>query len=90
MLELDPWDEAGLVGTAKLSRTALADEALALIEDDVLAVSAGFAVSADEWKGTSQRQVRRAVLDHVSLVPQPAYEAATIVAARADTLLAGV
>jgi HK97 family phage prohead protease len=92
MLKLNPWDEPGLTGTAKLSRTALADEALALIEDDVLAVSAGFAISpgGDEWKGSSQRRVRRAVLDHVALVPSAAYEAATVTAMRSDRLLAGV
>jgi hypothetical protein len=42
-----------------------ADEALALIDADLLGISAGLAVAngADEWLGTRRRRVRRAVLD---------------------------
>jgi phage head maturation protease len=51
--------------------------------------SAGFAVasSGDEWHGPDHRRVRRALLDHISLVPQPAYEAARITAVRRRELL---
>jgi phage head maturation protease len=54
-LRLNPWDEQGLTGTVKLSRVRDADEALALIDDDVLSVSAGFAIASngDEWRGTA-------------------------------------
>jgi phage head maturation protease len=46
-------------------------------------VSAGFAIApgGDEWRG-KYRRVRRAVLDHVALVPQPAYQGAQVTAVR--------
>jgi HK97 family phage prohead protease len=82
-LRLDPWDEQGLTGTVKLARVRDADDALALIDDGLLAVSAGFAVAngGDERHGT-HRRARRATLDHIALVPEPAYESATIAAIR--------
>jgi phage head maturation protease len=66
-----------------------ADEALALIADDLLGVSAGFAIGAggEDWHG-NRRRVRRALIDHVALVPEPAYEAAKITAVRGRELLA--
>jgi phage head maturation protease len=82
-LRLDPWSEAGLTGTVKLARIRAADEALALIDDGILGVSAGFGVpSGGEQRHGAHRRVRRAVLDHVALVPEPAYEAARVTAVR--------
>lgn len=59
------------------------DEALALVDDGLLSLSAGFggADGGDEWRG-KHRRMRRAVLDHISLVPEPAYEHARITAQR--------
>jgi HK97 family phage prohead protease len=72
-VRLDPWDEQGLTGTVKLARVRDADEALALVDDGLLGVSAGFAIASggDEWHGT-HRRVRRAILDDVSLVAEAA------------------
>jgi hypothetical protein len=83
-LQLDPWAEAGLTGTVKLARTQDADEALALIDDELLGVSAGFAIppGGDQWHGTSSRRIRKALLDHVALVDEAAYPAAKVLAAR--------
>jgi hypothetical protein len=52
-LRLNPWDERGLTGTVRLARMRDADEALALIADDLLGVSAGFAIGAggEDWHG---------------------------------------
>jgi HK97 family phage prohead protease len=82
-LSLDPWDSEGLPGTVKLSRTRDADEALALIDDGLLGVSAGFGIprGGDEWRG-SHRRVRRAVLDHISVVVEAAYPTAKVLAVR--------
>lgn len=82
---LNPWDEQGLTGTVRLSRVAEADEALALIDDQLLGVSAGFAVHPSAGSMESRgnhRRIRRAILDHVSLVAEPAYSAATVTAVR--------
>jgi hypothetical protein len=44
-IALNPWAEAGLTGTVKLARVKDADKALALIDDGLLSVSAGFAIA---------------------------------------------
>jgi hypothetical protein len=88
-IALDPWAESGLTGTVRLARVKDADEALALIDDDLLGVSAGFAVTpgGDEWRG-DRRKIKSAVLDHVALVVEAAH-AAKITAVRGRELLAG-
>jgi len=82
-LQLDPWDELGLTGTVKLARTRDADEALALIDDDILGVSAGFAPleGGEQWRG-DHRRVRRALLHHIALVDEAAYDGARVLNVR--------
>jgi hypothetical protein len=55
-LRLDAWAEEGLTGTVRLARVREADEALALIDDDLLSVSAGFAPlpGGEEWDASPQ------------------------------------
>jgi HK97 family phage prohead protease len=83
-IRLDPWAEAGLEGTVKLAKVHEADEAFALIADDLLSVSAGFVIprGGDEWHGRDHKRVNRAALDHVALVVEPAYQAAQVMAVR--------
>jgi HK97 family phage prohead protease len=84
-LRLDPWSEQGLTGTITLARVREADECLELVDLDLLGVSAGFAAARDgvQWDpGRRHRRITRAALDHISLVGQPAYEAARITAVR--------
>jgi hypothetical protein len=54
-----------------------------LIADDLFSVSEGFAVGDGgvEWHGNHWR-VRRALIDHVAFLSEPAYEAARITAVR--------
>jgi HK97 family phage prohead protease len=87
-VELDPWDDEGLVGTVRLARTPLADESLELARAGCLDASAGFRIVADEWQqGRSLRRVKKARLYHVGLTPQPAYEGARVTAVRGGTAL---
>jgi HK97 family phage prohead protease len=81
---LDPWAEQGLVGTIKLARTDLADESLELARDGCLDASAGFRIAAEKWQGRKLRRVTKALLHHVALTPDPAYEAARVLAVRAS------
>lgn len=74
---LYPSRPEGLVGKLHISRTQLGDETLALAEDEALEASVGFAVmqGGEQWlEHRSRRRVTRAYLDHVSLVPEGAYE----------------
>jgi HK97 family phage prohead protease len=80
---LDPWHEAGLIGTLKLARTELADETLALAEEDCLDASAGFLISGEQWPTRNTRRITKAELHHVALTPDPAYTDARIMAVRA-------
>lgn len=88
-VSLDPWAEEGLVGTLRLSKTRDADDALMLIEDDLLGISAGFMIPSggEEWRGTTHRRVRKAELRHVALVDEAAYPSARITAVRGRELL---
>jgi HK97 family phage prohead protease len=82
---LNPWAEEGLTGTVKLARIRDADEALELISLDMLGVSAAFAVDPTAGSMESRgnhRRIRRAILDHVSLVAEAAYPTAAVTAVR--------
>jgi HK97 family phage prohead protease len=81
-ISLDPWNEAGLIGTLQLARTELADETLALAEDGCLDASAGFIAADEQWPTRSIRRVTKALLHHVALTPDPAYTDAPVLAVR--------
>jgi HK97 family phage prohead protease len=75
----------GLVGEVYVSRTLLGDETLQLADDGVLGASVGMAVRpADQiWsERRTRRRISKAFLDHIALVPNPAYEGAEVVAVR--------
>lgn len=84
-LELHPTRAEGLVAELRISATPLGDETLALADDGVLDASIGFGLKAGdaEWSdGRRRRTIRRAFLDHIALVADPAYETANVIDVR--------
>jgi HK97 family phage prohead protease len=82
-----PSRNEGLVAEVRISRTPLGDETLALADDDVLGVSAGFAARARDQefeRRTMTRRIKRAFLDHIAFVPDPAYAGAGVLAVRSS------
>lgn len=82
---LHPSRTEGLVAELGISNTVLGDETLALAEDGVLDASVGFAVmpGGDEWlEQRAVRRVTKAYLDHIAMVPDPAYAEARVLAVR--------
>lgn len=78
-------DPRGLVGRVKVSDTPLGDETLRLADDGVLKASVGMVVRRSDGpviKGA--RRIKRAFLDHIALVPNPAYRGADVLAVRHD------
>lgn len=77
--------EDGLIGSVKISATSLGDETLELAKDGVLSASVGMAVkrSDQRWSaGNTKRQIVRAFLDHIALLPNPSYVGAEVLAVR--------
>jgi HK97 family phage prohead protease len=75
----------GLVGEVYVSRTLLGDETLQLADDGVLGASVGMAVRPSDqiWsERRSRRRIGKAFLDHIALVPNPAYQGAEVLAVR--------
>ncbi len=86
-----PEREEGLVVDAYISKTELGDETLQLAKDGILGASVGMAIRStdqvlDRSKGGRTRRIKRAFLDHLALVPDPAYQGAEVLAVRNDTL----
>lgn len=76
-------DPRGLIARIKVSDTALGDETLRLAADGVLKPSVGFvARPRDSILRNGLRRVVRAFMDHLSLVPNPAYMGADVLAVR--------
>lgn len=76
-------DPRGLITDIKVSRTPLGDETLQLAADGVLRASVGMLVRrSDEIVANGLRRIRRAFLDHVALVPNPAYVGAAVLGVR--------
>ncbi|MQB02234.1 MAG: hypothetical protein GEU78_18650 [Actinobacteria bacterium] len=76
-------DERGLVVETKISRTALGDETLQLASDGVLRASVGMMFRrADAVTRGGLRTIKRAFLDHIALVPNPAYPGAEVLSVR--------
>jgi HK97 family phage prohead protease len=77
--------QVGLVGEVYISRTPLGDETLQLADDGVLGASVGMAVRPSDqiWsERRTRRRIAKAFLDHIALVPNPAYRGAEVLAVR--------
>ncbi|CAN5149729.1 hypothetical protein BH09ACT8_BH09ACT8_59090 [soil metagenome] len=89
IIKLQPRDPRGLITEVRIAPTPLGDETLALADEDMLSASVGFAVprgGAVVEVRTKTRRIRRAVLDHLSLVESPAYEGASVLAVRSANM----
>lgn len=88
LVHVDPQHSDGLFARAKIGRTALGDETLSLAEEDILLPSVGYRIKSAADVNLDRRirlrEVVRAFLDHVSLVPYPAYAGAQVLAVREE------
>jgi HK97 family phage prohead protease len=77
-------EPTGAVGVAKISNTLLGDETLQLADDRVLGASVGMGVarSGMEVRNGLRRIFRVDVLDHLALLPNPAYAGAEVLDVR--------
>lgn len=85
-----PSREEGLVGAARIAKTPLGDETLALADDECLGASVGYAappryVQLDKSSQPGLRRVKRAFMDHLSFVSDPTWESASVLSVRAAT-----
>lgn len=85
-----PSREEGLVGAARIAKTPLGDETLALADDDCLGASVGYAappryVDLDKRSRPGLRRVKRAFMDHLSFVSDPTWESAAVLSVRGAT-----
>jgi HK97 family phage prohead protease len=96
--QLHPERDEGLVAEIRMFKTPAGDETLELCAEDGLSASAGFALmreggatgpvkhGAETWsRDRTVRRLNELWLDHVAFVPNPAYEAATVVDVRHTT-----
>lgn len=83
-----PNREEGLVTSLKIFDTERGDETLRIAADDGLSSSIGFAVRGSDQvldRSTMTRRIKRAfIVDHISLVAQPAYAGARVLNVRTD------
>lgn len=90
---LYPNRDEGLLAKLLISRTDDGEETLVLADDGVLDASAGFGLLRDKdghvkhgaavWETRNRRRLNHLWLDHVALVPDPAYPTANVLAVRA-------
>jgi HK97 family phage prohead protease len=83
-----PSRQEGLVAAVRIAQTALGDETLALADEDCLGASVGFAVRGsgqDLDRRSRTRRIKQAFLDHLSFVPDPAYEGAGVLNVRSQS-----
>ena len=83
-----PSRDEGLVAAVRIANTPLGDETLALADEDCLGASVGFAVRGSDQeldRTTRQRRIKRAFMDHLSFVPDPAYAGAGVLSVRGAT-----
>jgi HK97 family phage prohead protease len=82
-----PSRKEGLVGAARIAQTPLGDETLALADEDCLGASVGFAVAGGDQeldKANRRRTIKKAFLDHLAFVPDPAYAGAGVLSVRSS------
>ena len=73
------------MGAARIAKTALGDETLALADEDCLGASVGFAVAGGGQeldRVNRRRRIKKAFLDHLAFVPDPAYSGAGVLSVR--------
>ncbi|MEO6571026.1 MAG: HK97 family phage prohead protease [Ilumatobacteraceae bacterium] len=76
-------DPIGLIAHNYISRTALGDETLQLADDGILKSSVGMVVKpSDQVIRQGARRINRAFLDHIAMLPNPAYQGARVLAVR--------
>lgn len=83
-----PDREEGLVAEVRIGQTVLGDETLALADEDMLSVSAGFGVRLSDQvleRRTMTRRIKKAYLDHLAFVESPAYVGAQVLSVRDTT-----
>ena len=85
-----PSRQEGLVGAARIAKTPLGDETLALADDECLGASVGYAappryVSLDKSAQPGLRRVKKAFMDHLSFVSDPTWESAAVLSVRSAT-----
>jgi HK97 family phage prohead protease len=86
-----PDREDGLVVDAYISKTELGDETLQLAKDGILGASVGMAIRSTDQvlersASSRTRRIKRAFLDHLALVPDPAYQGAEVLAVRSEAM----
>lgn len=78
-------DPEGFVAKIFVSKTPLGDETLQLAADRVLKASVGQLVRrSDQVVRNGVRRIRRAFVDHIALLPNPAYTGAKVLAVRQE------
>jgi phage head maturation protease len=80
-----PSRKEGLVGAARIAQTALDDETLALADEDCLGASVGFVVAGGDQeldRANRRRRIKKAFLDHLAFVADPAYAGAGVLSVR--------
>lgn len=85
--KFNPEHEAGLVAEMRIFPGADGDRTLEVAADDGFSASIGFGVRGSDQvldRRTMTRSIKRAFIDHVALVPSPAYEGATVLAVRGE------
>lgn len=80
-----PDEDTGLRTIVHVSETPLGDETLQLADDGVLKGSVGYLVRrSDQYVKNGVRRVRRGFLDHLGLLPNPAWPGAKVLAVRSE------
>jgi phage head maturation protease len=75
----------GLVAEVRIAKTLLGDETLALADEDCLGASVGFAVRGSDQelnRRARSRVIKRAFVDHLAFVSDPAYLGAEVLSVR--------
>ena len=86
VISLWPNRAEGLVAAVRIAHTPLGDETLALADEGIIGVSAGFGVRGSDQvlnRVTKQRRIRRAFLDHLAFPDEGAYSGAQVIGVRA-------
>ena len=89
-IALHPSRQEGLVAELQIADTDLGRETLTLADEGLLDASAGFGVpdGGESWPETDLRRLNRVWLDHIAMVPDPAYSTANVLAVRHEPGLA--
>jgi len=86
VVQFDTQDSEGLVSRIRVAKTPLGDETLALADEDMIGPSIGYFVKLPSDvllnRQRMTRRVKRAFMDHVSLVENPAFEGARVLSVR--------